>query len=122
MIDLFNNRSENISLLCRCVTPKQRDLIQQKDSCLFYQSHPIAHKGLEFDYLNDDLPAHIIGGYTTKYKWKHGTKRFQLYINGAQMSDGYMVRRNRYRRLHPLNTMVIFYHLLLQLSSIHTDK
>ena len=63
---------------------------------MFYQIHPIAYMSLEFDYLNDDLPAHLIGGYTVIYSWKHKSKKLQLNINGAIMADGYMVVRNRH--------------------------
>ena len=97
LIDLFN-RLQTISLLCRCLTPKRRDILQEHDACLFYQNHPIAHAGLEFDYLNDDLPAHVIRGYTTTYSWKHRNKSLQLNINGAQMPDGYLVKSNRYEK------------------------
>ena len=65
--------------------------------------------GIEFDYLNDDLPAHLIGGYTTIYSFKHKNKKLQINVNGAIMSDGYMVVRDRYF-VNPTSEMVIYYY------------
>ena len=96
VIICFNNQLETISLLFRCIIPKTINILQEKDKCFFYQSHPIAHNGIEFDYVNYKLPAHIIGGYTTRYIWKPYSKRLKINVDGALMSDGYKVAKNRY--------------------------
>ena len=80
----------------RCAIPKTREILMEQVECLFYQSHPVAHAGMEFDHLDDALAANLIGGYTTIYKLKDTTNRIQISVNGAIMSDGYILKRNRY--------------------------
>ena len=79
--------------------------MQEQDECLFYQLHPIAHAGSEFDYSNDDVPAHFIGSYSTIYKWKHKNKRLQVDVNGSQILDGYIFTRDSIYRKY---TTVMF--------------
>ena len=59
--------------------------------CFFLQTHPVAHDGLELDFVNENLPDDVTMGCDKIYDLTERNMALELIINSKMVGNPYRI-------------------------------
>ena len=74
-------------IVIRCSVPESWPNKIEGETCVIYQTHPIAHAGLKMDYVNNTLSSNVVRGCTNAMELVQKDNKLHLQVNVAVMSD-----------------------------------
>ena len=74
-------------IVIRCSVPESRPNKIGGETCVIYQTHPVAHAGLKMDYVNNTLTSNVVRGCKNAMELVQKDNNLHLQVNVAVMSD-----------------------------------
>ena len=91
-------------------------------TCLFYQTHPGVHTGLQTDIVKDTLPANVIRTCSFSYLWPYSLSIFRVQVNLAMMPRIYQMPDSGIPTPSPVNIYIFSFSNVLSLSLLLNVK
>ena len=93
----------------RCVAVETNLITANNFTCLFYQTHPGVHTGLQTDIVKDTLPANVIRSCSFGYLWPFNQGIFRVQVNLGMMPRIYQMLDSGLPTPSPVKHKQFFY-------------